>query len=180
MLSLRFIRTRESWLRLVLSSILAVSFAGCSVAGPHDAASLVAALDAKVPMVVASGNLPSIQVAVVHQDQVVWSRAFGENTSVDHLYMNASVQKMYTATAVLQLAERGLLDLDADVSEYVPFTVRHPGYPDTPVTARMLLAHRSGLDAFPYQFGWDTESAFSPKYRRRAPITCLPCRTRVS
>ena len=169
MLSIRFIRTRQPWLRLMLSSILVVSFAGCSVAGPRDAASLVASLDAKVPKAIEGGNSPSIQVAVVHQDQVVWSRAFGENTGVDHLYMNASVQKMYTGTAVLQLAERGLVDLDADVSEYVPFVVRHPGFPETPITVRMLLAHRSGLDAFPHQFAWDTGSAFSPEYRPPGP-----------
>ena len=33
----------------------------------------------------------------------------------------------------------------------------------------MLLAHRSGLDSFPHQFGWDTEAAFSPQYRPAAP-----------
>jgi CubicO group peptidase (beta-lactamase class C family) len=83
--------------------------------------------------------------------------------------MNASVQKMFTATAVLQLAERGEIDLDADVSEYLPFAVRHPLFLETPVTVRMLLAHRSGLDALPYQFAWDTESAFSPEYRPPCP-----------
>ena len=141
----------------------------CSVTGPSDTASLVAELDAELPPVIASGNSPSIQVAVVHQDQVVWSQAFGEDSSVDHVYMNASVQKVFTAVAVLQLVERGLVDLDTDVSEYVPFAVRHPGFLETPITVRMLLAHRSGLDAFPHQFGWDTGSAFSPLYRPPCP-----------
>jgi CubicO group peptidase (beta-lactamase class C family) len=168
-LTVRFMRNRAPGLRLVLSGILLVLCAGCAATGPGDAASLVAALDAELPAVIASGNSPSMQVAVVHQDQVVWSRAFGEDSSVDQVYMNASVQKLFTATAVLQLVERGLLDLDTDVSEYVPFTVRHPGFADTPITVRMLLAHRSGLDAFPHQFAWDTGSAFSPQYRPPCP-----------
>jgi len=108
-------------------------------------------------------------VAVVHRDQVVWSQAFGENTSVDHVYMNASVQKVFTAAAVLQLVERGLVDLDTDVGTYLPFPVRHPDFPETPITVRMLLAHRSGLADFPHQFAWDTECAFSPQYRPSCP-----------
>jgi len=164
-----FMKNGKLGLRVLLSSFLVVLCVACSVTGPRDTASLVPELDAEIPKVVASGNSPSIQVAVVHQDQVVWSQAFGENTSVDHVYMNASVQKMFTATAVLQLVERGLVDLDADVQKYVPFTVRHPGFPETTITVRMLLAHRSGLDAFPHQFAWDTESTFSPQYRPPCP-----------
>jgi CubicO group peptidase (beta-lactamase class C family) len=169
MFTIRFMKNCEPRLRLVLSSILVVFCIACSVTGPSDTASLVAELDAELPLVIASGNSPSIQVAVVHQDQVVWSQAFGENSSVDHVYMNASVQKLFTATAVLQLIERGLVDLDTDVSEYVPFAVRHPGFLETPITVRMLMAHRSGLDAFPHQFAWDTESTFSPQYRPPCP-----------
>jgi CubicO group peptidase (beta-lactamase class C family) len=46
---------------------------------------------------------------------------------------------------VLQLVGQGVLDLDEDVGRYLPFPVRHPGYPDTPITIRMLLTHQSGL-----------------------------------
>jgi CubicO group peptidase (beta-lactamase class C family) len=172
-LPVRFVNHCEPGSHLVLSSILVVFLVGCSVTGPSDAASLVAELDAQLPMVIASGGSPSIQVAVVHQDEVVWSQAFGENSSVDHVYMNASVQKLFTATAVLQLVERGQVDLDTDVGKYVPFAVRHPGYLETPITVRMLLAHRSGLDAFPHQFAWDTESTFSPQYRPPGPDRLL-------
>jgi CubicO group peptidase (beta-lactamase class C family) len=172
-LLIRSWKNNEPKLRLILSSILVVFCVACSVTGPSDTASLVAELDAVLPEVIVSGNSPSIQVAVIHQGQDVWSQAFGENTSTDHVYMNASVQKMFTATAVLQLVERGLIDLDADISEYVPFVIRHPSFPETPITVRMLLAHRSGLDAFPHQFAWDTESTFSPHYRPPCPAHLL-------
>lgn len=169
MLTVRLTKNRESGIRFVLLSVLVVFCSACSVTGPRDTTSLVTELDAELPIVVASGNSPSIQVAVVHRDRVAWSRAFGENTSTDHVYMNASVQKVFTAVAVLQLVERGLVNLDTDVNMYVPFTVRHPVFLETPITVRMLLTHHSGLDAFPHQFGWDTESTFSPKFRPPCP-----------
>jgi CubicO group peptidase (beta-lactamase class C family) len=160
-------KTGESGLLLLL--FLVVFCASCSLIGPGDTSSLVAELDARIPAVIAAGNAPSTQVAVVHRDRIVWFRAFGENTSVDHVYMNASVQKTFTAAAVLQLVDAGLIDLDADVGEYVPFPVRHPEFPEMPITVRMLLAHRSGLDSFPHQFAWDTESAFAPRFRPACP-----------
>lgn len=144
------------------------SCAACGVTEPGDFASLAAELDAALPKVTGRGNSPSVQVAVV-QGQDIWSRAYGANTSTAHVYMNASVQKVFTAAAVLQLVERGLIDLDADVGSYLPFAVRHPDYGEKPITVRMLLAHRSGLDAFRDQFDWDTESAFAPRYRPSAP-----------
>jgi CubicO group peptidase (beta-lactamase class C family) len=55
------------------------------------------------------------------------------------------VSKLVTATAVLQLHERGKLDLDADVSRYLPFPVRHPAS-DEPITARQLLTHTAGFE----------------------------------
>jgi CubicO group peptidase (beta-lactamase class C family) len=168
-LIIRSLKNNEPKLRLILSSILVVFCTACSVTSSSDTASLITELDAELQTVVASGNSPSIQVAVVHRDQIVWSQAFGENTSVDHVYMNASVQKVFTAAAILQLVERGLIDLDTDVSTYLPFPVRHPDFPETPITVQMLLAHRSGLDAFPHQFAWDTESTFSPQYRPPCP-----------
>ena len=158
--------TGESGLLRLL--FLVVFCASCSLTGPGDTEELVAELGEKIPPVIAAGNAPSMQIAVVHRDQIVWSRAFGENTSVDHVYMNASVQKTFTAIAVLQLVDAGLVDLDADVGDYLPFPVRHPEFPETPITVRMLVAHRSGLDYLPHQFAWDTESTFAG-YRPACP-----------
>jgi CubicO group peptidase (beta-lactamase class C family) len=74
---------------------------------------------------------------------LVWTGAFGEGITEDTLFNVGSIAKPVTAVAVLQLVERGLVDLDADISEYLPFDVRHPGYPDVPITTRMLLVHQS-------------------------------------
>lgn len=57
----------------------------------------------------------------------------------------ASISKTVTALAVMQLVERGMLDLDADVSDVLGWRLRNPHWPDTPITARMLLTHTSSL-----------------------------------
>ena len=138
-------------------------------AGAAEPISLVSRLDSLIPAVVAKGNAPSVQVAVIHGEEILWSRAFGEDGGVDRIGMIASVQKVVTAAAVLQLVEGGVIDLDTDVQQYVPFPLRHPDHPEEPITVRMLLAHRSGLGEFRHQFDWDTEGVFSPRYRPSAP-----------
>jgi D-alanyl-D-alanine carboxypeptidase len=66
----------------------------------------------------------------------------------------ASVTKLYIATAVLQLVERGEVDLDASVTAYLPADVttglhRLDGVDHTPaITIRHLLSHTSGLPDF--------------------------------
>ena len=57
----------------------------------------------------------------------------------------ASVSKLVVAIGVMRLVEAGTLDLDADVSPLLGHALRHPRHPDTPITLRLLLSHRSGL-----------------------------------
>lgn len=65
----------------------------------------------------------------------------------------ASISKTVTALAVMQLVERGLLDLDADVSDALGWRLRNPHWPSAPITARMLLTHTSSLrDGETYTF----------------------------
>lgn len=57
----------------------------------------------------------------------------------------ASISKLVTALGVMRLADQGKLDLDRDVSDYLGWPLRHPGYPDQPITLRLLLSHQSAL-----------------------------------
>ena len=57
----------------------------------------------------------------------------------------ASVSKLAVALGVMRLVEAGKLDLDRNVSTYLGWPLRHPGFPDAPITLRMLLSHTSGL-----------------------------------
>jgi len=113
-----------------------------------------------------SENIPSIQASIIIDNKHVWTGQFG-NGSGNASYMIGSVQKIFTSTSILQLYEqRKIRSLDDDINLYLPFEISNPLNKEIPVTFRMLLSHRSGMtDELPYQFFWDTDGTFSPKYR---------------
>lgn len=57
----------------------------------------------------------------------------------------ASISKLAVAMGVMRLVERGLLDLDRDVSVTLGWRLRNPAYPDAPITLRQLLSHTAGV-----------------------------------
>ena len=111
----------------------------------------VAALEALIRREVAGKELPSLAVALVEDQQVLWAQGFGTRdaqgkvpATADTVYRVGSVSKLFTDLAVMQLVESGNLDLDAPVTRYLPeFQPRNPF--DKPITLRQLMAHRSGL-----------------------------------
>jgi CubicO group peptidase (beta-lactamase class C family) len=87
-------------------------------------------------------------------------RPFG----LDMPFRVASISKMIAASVFVPLALRRGFDLDADVSGSLGFRLRHPAWPDTPITARMLLTHTSGLrngPSYPVPLGRRLSEAFS-------------------
>src|ERR1700730_3807699 len=63
-----------------------------------------------------------------------------------------SISKTVVATSVMQLWEKGKFQLDDDVNDRLPFVVRSPSHPETPITYRLLLTHRSGIaDSLAYR-----------------------------
>ncbi|WP_298189881.1 serine hydrolase [Novosphingobium sp.] len=69
----------------------------------------------------------------------------GRAVTADDPVRIASVSKLVTALGVMRLVDAGVLDLDRDVSDYLGWRLRHPAFPDRPITLRQLLSHRSGL-----------------------------------
>lgn len=57
----------------------------------------------------------------------------------------ASLSKMFTAFAIMQLVERGKLNLSDDVSDFLDFKLRNPHFPDKIITVEMLACHTSSL-----------------------------------
>lgn len=106
------------------------------------------ALDAAITTEQARLKAPAVSVAVMEKGKIVYARTFGsadvENgvaATPDTRFRTASVAKTMTATAVLQLHERGVLDLDAPIQTYCPAFPQKPW----PVTARQLLGHLAGV-----------------------------------
>lgn len=93
-------------------------------------------------------DIPGLSAAVAIDLRPAWSEGFGmadlENSvpaRAGTVYRLASLSKPITAVAVLQLVERGKLDLDAPIQKYVPSFPEKPW----PITPRELLAHLSGI-----------------------------------
>src|SRR5215510_5622439 len=91
-------------------------------------------------------RIPGLTIGFLKGDQT-WVKAFGfadvENktpATENYAYRIASTTNTMTGLAIVQLAERGKIDLDAEIQTYLP------EYPKQkwPVTARQLLTHLSG------------------------------------
>ncbi|MEY2927094.1 MAG: hypothetical protein RL367_1571 [Pseudomonadota bacterium] len=84
----------------------------------------------------------------------------GRAVTIDDPVRVASISKLLVTLAVMRLVERKKLDLDADVSLALGWRVRNPAFPDTPITLRLLLSHRSSLtDDADYLIGLDDSVA---------------------
>jgi CubicO group peptidase (beta-lactamase class C family) len=97
---------------------------------------------------------PSLSVAVVRDDGIVYQRAFGfEDTGAGRLatphtpYQVASVTKAFTASLAVMLHDRGVVDLDEPVVKYLPEDVSISNTPElgATITLRQLASHTSGL-----------------------------------
>ena len=69
----------------------------------------------------------------------------GRKVTIDDPVRVASISKLVVALGAMRLVEAGTLDLDRDVGSYLGWQVRNPAFPETPVTMRQLLSHRTGL-----------------------------------
>jgi CubicO group peptidase (beta-lactamase class C family) len=99
----------------------------------------------------------AVSIALVSPDRVIWSEAFGvadratgRAATDDTMFGIGSVSKMLAAIAVMKLVDRGVVDLDTPVVEYLPaFRMASAGYEN--VTVRMLLDHSSGFPGTDYR-----------------------------
>jgi serine beta-lactamase-like protein LACTB len=105
-------------------------------------------IEAAISKFMASTHVPGLSAAVVEDGRFEWAAGFGmadlENNvpATEHtLYRLASISKSLTATAAMQLFERGQLDLDAPVQKYCPSFPQKPW----PMSTRQLMGHLAGI-----------------------------------
>ena len=133
--------------QLTVAALLVMPRAGSPQAAPTRTVDTVS-IGRAVSAWMQRHRAPALSVAIALDGQPAWSGGFGladpargvpatSRTS----YRLASVTKSITATAVMILAEKGVLDLDAPIQRYCP------AYPAKrwPITARLLLAHLAGV-----------------------------------
>lgn len=98
-------------------------------------------------------GLPGFSAAIVHDQELVWSKGFGFAdpekgipATPQTIYSICSISKLFTSIGVLQLRDRGLVRLDDPVGRHLPWFDIEQAYPDgPPVTIQGVLTHSSGL-----------------------------------
>lgn len=109
----------------------------------------IAAIDDFARREVADKKLPALSVALVDDQQTIWSAGFGfrapgVKADAKTVYCVGSVSKLFTDLAVARLVERGELNLEAPVTDYLPhFKPENPF--GEPITLRHLMTHHAGL-----------------------------------
>jgi CubicO group peptidase (beta-lactamase class C family) len=109
-------------------------------------------LDGYLPYALHTGDIAGAVVAIVKDGKVLTERGYGfsdveKRTPVDPkrtLFRPGSVSKLVTWTAVMQLVEQGKINLDADINQYLDFTI--PARDGKPVTMRNLMQHTGGFE----------------------------------
>lgn len=152
-------------MRNTFKMILLVAAVGCSgesspngsldtppqTAPRGDYTEIAEALSVMISLETEQKGIPTLSIALVDGGEVVWAEGFGVQdeagshpASAETVYRVGSVSKLFTDIAVMQLVERGELDLDARIQNYLPsFAPRNDTGID--ITLRQLMSHRSGL-----------------------------------
>jgi len=99
-------------------------------------------------------HIPGLSACILKEGELVWHNAYGyadieKNILVTDstLFCIASISKTITGTALMQLYERGLFNLDDNVNNYLSpdLQVVNPYYPNDPITSKMILSHVSSI-----------------------------------
>ncbi len=145
-LMLSLAKRRHGLLLLILSFVLWASPSRAQQ--PELSSDKRAQIESAVTKYMATTHVPGLSVAVVENGEYEWAAGFGladvENNapaSEYTLFRLASISKSLTATAAMQLVERGQLDLDAPVQKYCP------AFPpkQSPITTRQVMGHLAGI-----------------------------------
>ena len=136
---------------------------------------LEAWLDGFVPYALQQGDIAGLAISVVKDGAVLLEKGYGYADVAKKIPMDprhtivpvASVSKAFTGTAVMQLVERGRLDLDRDVNQYLDFEI--PATFARPITLRHLLTHTAGFEETGYR-------RYSPPLSLRDHVLMVPDR----
>ncbi len=99
-------------------------------------------------------RIPGVSVVLVRGGEILWAEGFGlrdvgknQAATADTPYRAGSLAKPITAIAVMQLAEKGLIDIDQPLAGYLPAFAIRSRFDTTvePITVRSVLSHHAGL-----------------------------------
>ncbi|MEW5868854.1 MAG: serine hydrolase [Chloroflexota bacterium] len=129
-------------------------------------------LDTVLQTIIARWGIPGMGVGIAQDGKIIYTRSFGVQSletgaavTPDSIFCVASIAKCFVATAVMQLAERGKIDLNAPLVQYLPY-FRLDDERCRQITPRQILSHTSGMPDFD-ESEYD-ELVANPEYDDRA------------
>ena len=150
---------------------LSILTSNCSVIDPE--VEEFSDFDGEIRKEISNYQIPSLSTCIIKNNEIVWAKYYG-NSGVSNslpdsssIYPVASVSKTILVTAIMQFYEQSLIDLDADINNYLPIEVRNPNYPERIITTRMLLTHTSGL-------AWPVDDYEVPSFYDYYPLDSAP------
>ncbi len=156
------VRSSRLHLRLILAATLLLLW-GCAARleppripddqAPGDYGYLKSYITNLITAEMKKAKVVGLSLAVVDGEELVWSEGFGyavksaEKPADKHtVYRVGSITKLFTAIAIMQLAERGRLDIDSSVATYLPeFSIMSRFPAARAPTLRDLLTHHGGI-----------------------------------
>jgi CubicO group peptidase (beta-lactamase class C family) len=116
-------------------------------------AAALTVLDAWITATVAQREQPGLSIGIVYDQDLIWAKGYGYAdlqrqvpATPTTIYRIASISKLFTATAIMQLRDAGKLRLDDAVSDRLSwFSIKKTYEGGPPITVRNLITHTSGL-----------------------------------
>lgn len=113
-------------------------------------------LDEYINIKMARDKVPGLSVCLVKDGAIIWAKGYGWANTEKRIPMTkssvlgvASISKLITATAIMQLHEQGLIDIYSSINKYLPFKIQHPDFPNYPITIAQILNHTASISNGP-------------------------------
>ena len=172
-----------------LFAVISVAVIVCAVVSLASAQTIniervVAELEPEIQRTLLAGNIPSASIALVSNDRVIWSDAYGYSNlwartpaTTNTVYLIGSTFKTMSTVALLQQMEQGKFKLDDPVNTHLTDFKIQGEDPKHPITFRHLFTHTSGLPpdfgAFPV-WGETVPPSLEDYLRKSMKVTRLP------
>src|SRR5918994_1271186 len=145
---------------LVFAATLAWSSPCLAQMAPHhplarhpQVSAALTVLDSWIAATIAQKEQPGLSIGIVYDQDLIWAKGYGfadlgrqVPATPATSYRIASISKLFTATAIMQLRDAGKLRLDDPVGSRLPwFSIKKTYASGPPITVRHLITHTSGL-----------------------------------
>jgi len=113
-------------------------------------------LDEYITLKMERDQVPGLSVCLVKDGRIAWSKGYGWANTEKRIPMTvgsvlgaASISKLLTATAIMQLHENNLIDIYNPINKYLPFKIQHPDFTTYDITIAQILNHTASISNGP-------------------------------